>query len=1301
MPSVNQLDLGAFRQTHRPATRPPEPDNSSWYHNLVAEGRAALLASVDDCSLARMVLDRFATRTQHNGVQANAYPDTRINTATRSTVAAATESIDKMDLLASVAVATQTLDEGAISPELLNAHAHVEETLTGAVSDVSPHSVDMFPGQSVEVRKYPPLLGSKIHPTAGPTITPRSGRAPVGRRIGRIRRYSEQDGAYGVWEEIYAPANRGPSGGFATSIGLHRGGRIGVRTTLLAGEKQKSLATAMRQCKLYRQYIRSEVFHEPRFHVLLSSNAQSDRGYMYHGIRMKAQPIDLVPEVASYAKELARSYRLPQDQWNIGVDMIVYRDGNDSIGWHADDSQGESIVLCVVVDAPDEPRPVYIRPNKRAKKLSDGDEEIQLDVGEGDAYDMDGLMQNGYEHSLPKKNGSKSPRFVLIFRHGCEASVPHDSGTAITEMAADAPGTENEGLVSLLSRLRVKPPTVIFGHAGVDEGKLYSRKVLYANGAHRADQRGINGNVDQGSDSIVVSRQNPDVREEDGLQWLRYTSSRRQGAGALCVSHNRKLPVHSVTKVWDVKGELLHGGNLMIQSGTTQFTFQLERLPAPPSDESNADEHNSHSVDEIWQMIQVSHGREPTAEFMPPRPTHDNTLPELPDDDADSYGSRSNSEPSLGPTKHSRPANANLTVSPRAPARQRECDFTNQKSILTRFGFKKGKGKLQPLLSVITKCRTRNAKAQHVRAWRNLTKEKQQQLKKDVAVAEEAKDRKAFSMLLASMDPWETPDATTIGPSLDADVQLQTNCDFSCPKSIKTAFPCERGMGKLTPLLKDIAKCPTNEKKAQYVRAWRSMTKEQQKKWKENKTIQLTDEAVQEMEIFASSVMLAQYWNESRILVSADALIELETFVSESSEVILDEQARGGRTKKSRKKPAKVKAAKDDSRNDKMAAGTEKSRSKGGKLSQTCELKRGEAQQPETTRTIAQRQPAPRFITIEEGRMQSLSYPCQATCKVGRRQTKLVKVSVKWGFQSPQKREIRAADKAVSGRKRKEPEVEQASDEAAAHTSSSKSPSTVKRSRAAEKVSQDGGGPQSYSINEGIFAWDKGHLYEAKVLKTKETKGVKHLVHYLGYNKSQDRWLTIQDMMKDTSSNREYFGTGPVRDSPSVAKEKRARRIAKPAAVQANKATERASRAKRRANAGPQGGTEASGRIVSQARKRKSSRLAVPKDPPQPKEETKVKKKRATSDDVIATKVSSTAVLKAASSRTTDVPAVGRRVTVKYDDGNLYGGMIAHVKLQRKNKASDKPAYSIRILYDDGDVANETFPGAGILLEHS
>lgn len=87
---------------------------------------------------------------------------------------------------------------------------------------------------------------------------------------------------------------------------------------------------------------------------------------------------------------------------------------------------GGLVVLCVVIDAPGEPRPVYIRPNKRAKKLSHGDKEIQLAIGEGNAYDMDDIMQAGYEHCLPKRKTDVSHRFVLIFRQGDTRRIPTD-----------------------------------------------------------------------------------------------------------------------------------------------------------------------------------------------------------------------------------------------------------------------------------------------------------------------------------------------------------------------------------------------------------------------------------------------------------------------------------------------------------------------------------------------------------------------------------------------------------------------------------------------------------------------------------------------------------------------------------------------------------------------------------------------------------------------------------------------------------------------------------------------------------
>lgn len=36
-------------------------------------------------------------------------------------------------------------------------------------------------------------------------------------------------------------------------------------------------------------------------------------------------------------------------EWNIGVHMIVYRCGQDKMGWHADNTKGERLILSVVI----------------------------------------------------------------------------------------------------------------------------------------------------------------------------------------------------------------------------------------------------------------------------------------------------------------------------------------------------------------------------------------------------------------------------------------------------------------------------------------------------------------------------------------------------------------------------------------------------------------------------------------------------------------------------------------------------------------------------------------------------------------------------------------------------------------------------------------------------------------------------------------------------------------------------------------------------------------------------------------
>ena len=136
----------------------------------------------------------------------------------------------------------------------------------------------------------------------------------------------------------------------------------------------------------YKQYLFKKTYKEPRVHVLFSSRSKHDIGYMYHGTHIKSNPISDVPSVKELADDIGRYVGLPQFEWNIGVDVMVYRDGNDRIDWHADDTQGESVIFSVVLESPTDgqydnrtSRPLLIK-TKRKKNTQqhNGDELVTV-----------------------------------------------------------------------------------------------------------------------------------------------------------------------------------------------------------------------------------------------------------------------------------------------------------------------------------------------------------------------------------------------------------------------------------------------------------------------------------------------------------------------------------------------------------------------------------------------------------------------------------------------------------------------------------------------------------------------------------------------------------------------------------------------------------------------------------------------------------------------------------------------------------------------------------------------------------
>lgn len=321
--------------------------------------------------------------------------------------------------------------------------------------------------------------------------------------IAKIKRFNQQLNEFSEMENIFMCINvncqssKGDDSRTKIVIfHLNQGGRLTLYPKLVGDSERQDVSTYMDQCNIFRQY-RINGFREPRIHVLLSSNAKAQDevkgpGYKYHGVKMKALPLQIAPPIENLSKSLGRRFNVNNGIWNIGVDLILYRDGKDRIGWHADDTQGEQIILTVAIET-DPKRIVQVRPkNGKNECYEDGDELIELIVNQGDAYSMDSTMQHHYEHCVPAKPECNSKRKVLVFRHSKKNICIEDNGkvTSVTQQAC-------------------RPKRIWHGHpaeeSNVSVGALYSRVELSDLNLHDNILGGICGSKAEGCSSIIIS----------------------------------------------------------------------------------------------------------------------------------------------------------------------------------------------------------------------------------------------------------------------------------------------------------------------------------------------------------------------------------------------------------------------------------------------------------------------------------------------------------------------------------------------------------------------------------------------------------------------------------------------------------------------------------------------------------------------------------------------------------------------------------------------------------------------------
>lgn len=118
--------------------------------------------------------------------------------------------------------------------------------------------------------------------------------------------------------------------------------------------------------------------------------------------RSDREPLPILREMRHV---LAERFGEPFD--SIGFNL--YRDGHDSVAWHADRHAkivNNPVVAIVSLGAP---RPFRMRPKGGGASCS-------WDLGDGDLFVMGGACQHEWEHCVPKVRVTHGPRLSVSFR---------------------------------------------------------------------------------------------------------------------------------------------------------------------------------------------------------------------------------------------------------------------------------------------------------------------------------------------------------------------------------------------------------------------------------------------------------------------------------------------------------------------------------------------------------------------------------------------------------------------------------------------------------------------------------------------------------------------------------------------------------------------------------------------------------------------------------------------------------------------------------------------------------------------
>jgi 2OG-Fe(II) oxygenase superfamily/SAD/SRA domain len=378
----------------------------------------------------------------------------------------------------------------------------------------------------------------------------------------RQTRTKNSDHGWGAWKSDALPILTRDSAVATSPIGtttimfsyhFELGGCLKIALDILSPESQAMINDQiMGHSEWFREYPIQGVT-EPRVHFILHKNATEDfasqqqPGYKYRLAAMKSRPLSKMPAIEELADRLeqvvvqsiGRNTTIVDNNnvettsttkkvnhnafWNLGVDVVMYRNGHDSIGQHKDQAQGESVIFTVLAQC-QYPRRICI------VQADDPSVRFELFLRGGDGYWMDGEMQEHYTHGVPpvnKQHYKDLCRIALVFRKGDFRMLERDTGTVVK---------------SLMAR-RGQPIPRPFGQInGLLEGQCYMMNYIHTElHAHGVLQAGVSGNKREGCDSIVVAgKQQSDT---DCLVQFEYTAEQKHGGYALDLSVQQNKPI--------------------------------------------------------------------------------------------------------------------------------------------------------------------------------------------------------------------------------------------------------------------------------------------------------------------------------------------------------------------------------------------------------------------------------------------------------------------------------------------------------------------------------------------------------------------------------------------------------------------------------------------------------------------------------------------------------------------------------------------------------------------------------------